>query len=70
MCWYCDFVLYFVLQPPLENCSPIKIHYSSEVLDIWTERNLSNFLGQLMEYKGFGLTKELIGEKELTLMLG
>ncbi|KAM6425313.1 LOW QUALITY PROTEIN: ovochymase-1 [Rhynochetos jubatus] len=31
-----------------------------EVLDFWTERNLSNSHDQLMVYEGYGLTKELI----------
>ncbi|KAL9853915.1 LOW QUALITY PROTEIN: ovochymase-1 [Geothlypis trichas] len=35
-----------------------------------TERNLSNCHGQLMVCEGSGLTKELLGERELTLMLG
>ncbi|KAM9276329.1 LOW QUALITY PROTEIN: ovochymase-1 [Cariama cristata] len=41
--------------------APLKSIIRSEVLDFWTERNLSNCHGQLMVYEGFGLTKELIG---------
>uniref|UniRef100_A0A8C3CS97 Ovochymase 1 n=1 Tax=Cairina moschata TaxID=8855 RepID=A0A8C3CS97_CAIMO len=50
--------------------APLKSIIRLEVLDFWTERNLSNCHGQLMVYEGFGLTKELLGEKVLTLMLG
>ncbi|XP_032039460.1 ovochymase-1 [Aythya fuligula] len=41
--------------------APLKSIIRLEVLDFWTERNLSNCHGQLMVYEGFGLTKELLG---------
>lgn len=50
--------------------APLKSIIRLEVVDFWTERNLSNCHGQLMVYEGFGLTKELLGERVLTLMLG
>ncbi|KAM9638327.1 LOW QUALITY PROTEIN: ovochymase-1 [Morphnus guianensis] len=50
--------------------APLKSIVQLEVLDFWTERNLSNCHGQLMVYEGFRLTKELTGERELTSMLG
>ncbi|KAM9293397.1 LOW QUALITY PROTEIN: ovochymase-1 [Morus bassanus] len=43
--------------------APLKSIIRLEVLDFWTKRNLSNCHGQLMVYEGFGLTKELIGER-------
>ncbi|XP_066854698.1 ovochymase-1 isoform X5 [Anser cygnoides] len=41
--------------------APLKSIIRLEVVDFWTERNLSNCHGQLMVYEGFGLTKELLG---------
>jgi len=43
--------------------APLKSIIWLEVLDFWTERNLSNCHGQLMVYEGFGLTKDVIGER-------
>ncbi|KAM6091985.1 LOW QUALITY PROTEIN: ovochymase-1 [Theristicus caerulescens] len=56
----------FLLRLLMSSChwrivTPLKSIIRLEVLDFWTERNLSNCHGQLMVYEGFGLTKELIG---------
>uniref|UniRef100_A0A8B9MWU8 Ovochymase 1 n=1 Tax=Accipiter nisus TaxID=211598 RepID=A0A8B9MWU8_9AVES len=50
--------------------APLKSIIRLKVLDFWTERNLSNCHGHLMVYEGFRLTKELTGERKLTLMGG
>ncbi|KAM4784314.1 LOW QUALITY PROTEIN: transcription intermediary factor 1-alpha [Cyanocitta cristata] len=50
--------------------TPSSSHYIGTSFSKWTEGNLSNCHGQLMVHKGFGLTKELLGERDLTLRLG
>ncbi|KAM3674360.1 LOW QUALITY PROTEIN: ovochymase-1 [Ammospiza maritima maritima] len=46
-------------------CDAVTIYCEEEANQLWTERNLSNCHGQLMVCEGFGLTKELLGNRQL-----